>query len=151
MTTTTPLIAPLPSRFTAEQVRPGLAENLARLAYFRLMEHPQSDELDAVAMYLLGDVGDAMSKRDLWERVQPQCEHLWHLITDDWDDRDLDELTEAQAVRLPLTATEDDQQALRHEATVSRLVFEIERDIHLARVGEARCNRVRAGIAGGAE
>lgn len=140
---TTPIIAPLPGPFTAQPVTAGLAESLARCAYFRLLDHPQADELDVVARYLIGNVGDPEASRDLWRQLQPTCEHLWHLITDDWTERDLDELTDAQweALVLPTHETELDT---RRENTIARLAGEIEGAILAHRIGAARAKRIRA-------
>jgi hypothetical protein len=121
-----------------QAVRPGTAENLARLAHFRGLDLPEADELDSVAYQLLGDVGDTNAKRELWEQLRDgDGRSLWYLIADDWDDRDLDELTEAQCTRLPLTATEDEVTQLRYEVTRERLLGDIERTVWLARARAA--------------
>jgi hypothetical protein len=117
-----------------QPVRAGTAENLARLAHFRSLDLPEADELDAVAFFLLGDVGDTNAKRELWDAIRDgDGQALWYLVADDWDDRDLDDLTETQCTRLPLTATEDEVTQLRYEVTRERLIGDVERTVWLAR------------------
>lgn len=119
-----------------QPVRPGTAEQLARIAHFRALDLPEVEELDIVAGFLLGDVGDVLHKQELWGQLQDDCHKLWHLLTDDWDDRDLDELTEAEyeASYFPSQGFETDA---RYEKTVARLAFCIDRDVWLARVEAA--------------
>lgn len=126
----------------AQPVRPGTAEHLARLAHFASLDLPEVDELDRVAQFLLGDVGGI--REELWPQLKEhEARRLWHLIADDWDDRDLDELTEAQYEVLGLCTYKGEQEA-RHETTVARLVSEIERAVWLARVAAAGASRSAA-------
>lgn len=114
---------------TAPQtVRPGTAEQLARLAHFSALEHIQPEELDAVAHFLLGDVGDVTAKAGLWGQLREDCGRLWHLITDDWDENDLLDASEADE---GLTAGQELD--ARHERTRDRLCSDIERRVYLAR------------------
>ena len=118
---------------TTTPVAPGTAEQLARLSHFRGLEHTQPEELDAVAYFLIGDVGGAMRAATLWQQL---CEHdaaqLWHLITDDWDEFDLDEIPEAEWARSAF-ATQQQEIERRYEITRDRLTHEIEHAVHLAR------------------
>jgi hypothetical protein len=127
-----------------QPVRPGTAENLARLAHFRALDLPEADELDSVAYQLLGAVGDTNAKRELWEQIRVgDGRELWFLIAADWDDRDLDELTEEQYRRLE-PADHAEELDARYEVTRDRLVHDIERTIWLAR---ARAAEIDAAVA----
>lgn len=109
-------------------VRPGTAEQLARVAHFAAVEPHQPDELDYVALWILGDVGHGPAKWDLWEALRGDCLRLWSLIADDWDDDDLDPLTAAEAdlpAGLGLDAAAD--------RTRERLITQIEDAIFRAR------------------
>lgn len=125
---------------TTAPVAPGTAENLARLSHFRGLEHTQPEELDAVAYFLIGDVGGAMRAATLWQQL---CEHdaaqLWHLITDDWDDRDIDDPIDEDAA-----LTTPQELEARHERTVARLVWDIEQRISVARYDAAEAKRAAA-------
>jgi hypothetical protein len=115
-----------------EPVRPGTAEHLARLAQLRWQDTPDAYAADEVAWWLLGDVGDAIAKRALWQRVRDDCRHLWFLVAADWDEDDLDSLTE-QECELYSFATVEQELAHRHTATRDRLVADIEGAIWTAR------------------
>ncbi len=117
-------------------VRPGTAEQLARIAHFRAIEHVQAEELDFVALWLIGDAGDAVTKHELWNRLRPVCEHLWSFVTDDWDENDCDDMS-AQEAALPAGHGWD---ALA-DRTRERLATEIEGAIRLARYREAEARR----------
>lgn len=113
---------------TPQTVRPGTAEQLARLAHFSALERTQPEELDAVAFFLLGDVGDVTVKAGLWGQLREDCGRLWHLITEDWDENDLlDACDEDEG----LTAAQELD--ARHERTQNRLCSDIERRVYLAR------------------
>jgi hypothetical protein len=112
-----------------EPVRPGTAENLARLAQLRWQDTPDAYAADEVAAWLLGAVGDRAA---LWSRLQADCQLLWHLLSEDWDEYDVDALTE-QAAELCSFATVEQELAHRHTATRDRLVTEIEGAIWTAR------------------
>lgn len=135
MTTTVPRPRVIP-------VTNGTAEQLARVAHFRALEDTQPEELDFVALFLLGDVGDSADKWELWEQLRDDCGRLWHLITDDWDEADLDDPREADA---GLTAAQEEQ--ARYERTRDRLCGEIERAIHVARYRAAEARRGTVGDA----
>jgi hypothetical protein len=127
----------------------GTAEQLARLAHFQAMEETQPEELEAVALFILGRVRrDVVDRVLFWADLQPDCEQLWHLITDDWDDRDLDEVPEVDWARFDF-ATAEQELAHRHERTRGRLVDEIELAIAVARTATAENDRrpVAAGSA----
>lgn len=121
---------------TAQQVRPGTAEQLARVAHFRALEHPEAHELDAVAVFLLGDVGDAVEKLSCWDGLRDDCERLWHLVTEDWSGEDLDEMTDDEA-ELPWDLGVD----ACYQRTRERLIGEIESAIWRARLAAHRAIR----------
>jgi len=129
---TTASVTPLPGPFTVQPVPHGLAEQLARVAHFRELDHPEAHELNCVARFLIGDVGGRDAADLLWVQLRDDCLRLWHLVTDDWDDRDLDELTAAQYERLGVCSYELEQHA-RFERTRDRLSSEIETAVHAAR------------------
>jgi hypothetical protein len=112
-----------------EPVRPGTAENLARLAQLAWQDTPDAYTADEVAEWLLGDVGDRAA---VWDHLRPDCQLLWHLVSEDWDEDDLDSLTE-QAAELYSFATVEQELAHRHTATRDRLVADIEGAIWTAR------------------
>jgi hypothetical protein len=119
----------------------GTAEQLARIAHFRALETVQPEELDAVALFLIGDVGDATEKLALWHELRGDAEKLWYLVASDWDDRDLDELTDADWMRHSF-ATVDQELAHRYGVTRDRLVGEIEGCIWRHRYAAAELRRV---------
>jgi hypothetical protein len=111
-----------------EPVRPGTAEQLARISHFRVLEETQPEELDYVALWLIGDVGSSGLKWGLWEELRDgDAAKLWYLVSDDYDDRDLDEL---DADDFPIQGPEFDE---RYQRTRDRLVHQIEERIRLAR------------------
>lgn len=116
----------------------GLADQLARIAHFRALDLPEVEELDAVACFLLGDVGDAVERLSLWDELRDDCEQLWHLITADWSDDDLDDLRDDDPAWWPFT----DAQVLecRYQQTRDRLEGDIETAVrrHRYAVVEAR-------------
>jgi hypothetical protein len=118
-----------------EPVRPGTAENLARLAQLRWQDTPDAYAADEVAVWLLGDVGWHPTPTELWERLQPDCLLLWHIVGNDWDDTDLDDLHPADADRYDrdLGTTDGMVTDARYEATRHRLVADIEGAIWTAR------------------
>lgn len=124
-------------------VRPvahGTAEQLARLTHFRALDLPEVAELDAVALFLIGDVGDPTDKLRLWQELRTDCLALWYLIASDWDDRDLDELTDADWMRHSF-ATQEQELAHRYGVTRDRLVSEIEGCIWRHRYSQAERTR----------
>lgn len=129
-----------------ETVRHGTAEQLARIAHFRALETVQPEELDAVALFLIGQVGDPMEKLALWNDLRDDCERLWYLITSDWDDRELDELTDADWHRHQF-ATQEQELAHRWSRTRDRLAAEIEGCIDRHRVIHAERTRPRTAVA----
>lgn len=110
---------------TPAPVRTGTAEQLARIAWHRGLEAADPTELDSVALFLIGPGGSVQARLDLWENLRDDCLHLWHLITADWDDADLDELTDQQWDDLFLVDRHAEE-AARHHITVNRLIGEIE-------------------------
>lgn len=108
-----------------ESVRPGTAEQLARLSFFRRFEATQPEELDAVAHWILGAVDD---KATLWAQIGPDCLHLWHLITDDWTVDDLDDMTEVEA-SLPVNHGID----VCYDRTREQIIGTIEAAVYRAR------------------
>ncbi|TFV91375.1 hypothetical protein [Blastococcus sp. CT_GayMR16] len=124
-------------------VRSGLAEQLARLAHFADLDLPEVQELDAVACFLIGDVGDATAKTELWEQLKAgDAARLWYLISDDWDDRDLDDAIDTDA-----GLTREQEEQARYERTRNRLCSDIERTVYLARYRAAEARRGTAGQA----
>lgn len=113
-------------------VQHGTAEQLARIHHFRQLTDPLPDahELDPVARFLIGRVGDA---REVLAHLADELDQLWSLITEDFDDDQLDELTEDDWARYSF-ATQQQEIDHRHAATVARLVGDIEGYIWLHRV-----------------
>lgn len=126
----------LPSPYEAEPVKHGTAEQLARLAHFRALDLPEATELDEIATFLIGDVGQALDRRDLWQRLQDDAEKLWHLITSDWDTDDLDEIPDADWERHDF-ATHEQELAHRYGVTRNRLVDGIEMTLRWERSATA--------------
>jgi hypothetical protein len=112
-----------------EPVRPGTAENLARLAQLRWQDTPDAYAADEVAEWLVGAVGNRAA---MWARLRPDSRHLWFLVSEDWDEDDLDSLTEQECELYPF-ATVEQELAHRHTATHDRLVADIEGAIWTAR------------------
>jgi hypothetical protein len=110
----------------------GTAEQLARIAHFRQLTAtlPEAHELDPVARFLIGSVRD---HHQLLEHLAVELDQLWSLLTADFDDDQLDELTEADWCRHSF-ATQQQEIEHRHMATVTRLVDDIENHIRLHRV-----------------
>lgn len=129
-----------------EPVRNGTAEQLARVAHFRDFEHVQPEELDAIAHYLIGDVGDPIDRDVLWAELRADCLTLWHLVTDDWSERDLDEVPEADWARHEF-ATGQQEIAHRYQITRDRLCLDIERAVWLARYTAAEARRIPTAVA----
>ena len=129
------MTVPIPRARSAEAKVPNLAVQLARVAHFRSLDLPAGDvqELDFLAFALLGDVGDSLQRGALWEQLQEPAIRLWHLICDDWDDRDLDELTDRDAGRFTF-ATQQHEVDHRYCLTRERLEHEIESAVLLARL-----------------
>lgn len=123
-----------------EPVRNGTAEQLARIAHFREFEHTQPEELDAVAFFLIGDVGHPVDRDVLWASVREDCLSLWHLVTDDWTERDLDDVREADWSRFDF-ATSQQEIEHRYQITRDRLCCDIERAVWLARYAAAEARR----------
>jgi hypothetical protein len=122
----------------------GTAEQLARIAHFRGLDLPEAHELDAVARFLIGRVTDPA---EVLEHLHDELDQLWSLITEDFDDDQLDELTDDDWSRHSF-ATYQQEVDHRHCATVARLVHDIEGHIHLARIVHAENTRpVRTAVA----
>lgn len=115
----------------------GTAEQLARLRHFRQLDLPEAHELDPVARFLIGRVGDAT---EVLEQITDELDQLWSLITEDFDDDQLDELTEDDWARHSF-ATQQQEADHRHTATVARLVYAIEGHIALHRIIHAETGR----------
>lgn len=141
MNRTTPSVPTTGSNSPArvEPVRRGTAEQLARLCHFRQLTDalPDAHELNPVLFFLLGPVGDP---RQLLEQVGDELDQLWSLLTEDFDDDQLDELSEADWARYSF-ATYQQEVDHRHAVTVSRLVYAIEGHIALHRVIHAEAGR----------
>jgi len=101
-------------------VTPGTAEALARLAHFQAVEPVQPDEIEAVALWILGPVGSPEDAADLWAELRDDCELLWPLVSGDWDEDDLHD------VDMPIGAA--------YLAARTDLTGRIERVVFLARV-----------------
>jgi hypothetical protein len=114
------------------RIRHGLAEQLARLSHFATLGLPESHEMDEVACWLIRPVENAAA---VWRDILPVCEHLHRLITEDWDDDDLDPCREDDPV-LAVHAV-----AARHARTVERLTCEIENTVGFARLRHAEIRR----------
>lgn len=117
-----------------EPVRYGTADQLARLAHFAGLEDVQPEELDEIAYWLIGGPGVPLADRQAcWQRIQTDCNTLWHCITDDYEpELDLDELPE-DLWRTEHFATAADELERRLEITVERLRAEIEHAVWLSR------------------
>lgn len=135
---------PTPERVrpgTPEPVRPGTAEQLARLAHFAALEHPDAEQLDYLALWLLGPVGDSQAKWALWQQLKEgDAQRLWYLISNDYDDRDCDELT-ADVYAHEWFANADAELVRRAELTADRLREQIEGAVRLARYRAAEARR----------
>lgn len=132
---------------TTTPVPPGTAENLARIRHFRDLltgadgiDAPDAHELDAVAAFLIGDVGGRLETEAVWSEIRDDCRALWHLVTDDWCTEDLDELSEAEWAR-SFFATAEHEIDRRYEVTRERLADEIEQTIRLARYSAAEARK----------
>jgi hypothetical protein len=110
-----------------QTVPAGAAIQLARLAHFADLDMPEAVELKFTGYWILGAVGDPAP---LWEALHDDAIRLWHLISDDWDDRDLDELPEVDYFpgMAPQVA-----ESVRYARTRTRLECEIEHRVWLAR------------------
>lgn len=123
---------------------PGMAEQLARIAHFRSLDHPEAAELDAVVFWLAGPQVPLVDAAVLWSELREPAEHLWHLITGDWDEDDLDELSESDWLRYSF-ATQQQEVDHRYHATRDRLVDEIESSVALARLMARETQRAAGG------
>jgi hypothetical protein len=121
----------------------GTADALARCWHFRQLTDtlPDAHELDPVLAFLVGPVGD---RRELVEQLGEDLDHLWSLLTEDYDDDQLDELSDADWERWSF-ATYQQEADHRHGLTVARLVEEIECAIWVHRVRAAE--QTRSGVA----
>lgn len=111
-------------------VQHGTAEQLARLHHFRGLDLPEAHELDPVFRFLIGRVADPA---EVLEQLADELDQLWSLVTEDYDDDQLDELSEADWERHSFSSYQQEVDH-RHSATVSRLVGDIEGHIWLHRV-----------------
>jgi hypothetical protein len=127
-----------------QPVAHGTAEQLARIRQFRGLDLPEAHELDPVARFLIGRVPDPA---EVLEQITDELDQLWSLITEDFDESDLDELSEDDWARHSF-ATQQQEVDFRHAATVSRLVYAIEGHIALHRIIRAENERpVRTAVA----
>jgi hypothetical protein len=115
----------------------GTADALARIHHFRGLDLPEAYELDDVTRFLLGRVPDA---DELIEQLGDDLDQLWSLLTDDYDDDQLDELSDRDFRRFDF-ATYGQEVSHRHSCTVARLVHDVEQRIHVARVVRAEQDR----------
>lgn len=121
-----------PDRGRVVEVPYLLADQLARLSHFTALDLPEVRELDEVACWLIGRVHCASV---VWADLRPVAEHLFRLISDDWDDDDLDDARDGDPI---LT---DDEVEARHTRTVERLRCEIDNVIGFARLRYAELSR----------
>lgn len=121
-------VQPLPR---LQPVRGGTADALARVAHFRNLTAtlPEAHELDDVIRFLLGAVDDTAT---LMAALAEDLDRLWSLATDDFDDDQLDDLSEDDFRRFDFP-TYGQEIAHRRTATVDRLSDEVDRRIFLAR------------------
>jgi hypothetical protein len=130
----------------AEPVAHGTAEQLARVAHFRNLTDtlPEAHELDPLCSFLIGRVDEWA---DLMGELTDELDQLWSLITEDFDNDQLDELTEADWERHSF-ATQQQELDFRYSATIARLVGDIEGHIWLHRVVHTERARIaRTGAA----
>ena len=131
----------------ATTVRHGTAEQLARVVHFRGLTDtlPEAHELDPVIRFLLGAVTDPA---EILGHLHDELDQLWSLITEDFDDDQLDELTEADWARHSFS---HHQQEIDHRwaATVERLSSDVESYIRMARQWHAQ-QRIEAARTGAA-
>lgn len=115
----------------------GTAEQLARVHHFRQLTDtlPEAHELDPVIRFLLGRVTD---HREVLEQLHDELDQLWSLVSGDFDDDQLDELTDDEhaAAFFPSYGYEVDA---RYTKTRDRLIAEIEGVIWRAREAAVRC------------
>lgn len=117
-------------------VRHGTAEQLARISHFRAVEQHQPEELDFLALWVIGCGIPAADKWDLWAQIRPLAEHLWSFVADDWDEDDCDAMTVDEA-EMPAGHAEE----ACADRTRSRLVRDIEQQVWLARYRAAEARR----------
>lgn len=124
---------------TVHPVAHGTADALARIWHFRQLTDtlPDAHELDAVTRHLIGRVPD---HHDVLEHLADDLDQLWSLTTEDFDDDQLDELTEDDWAKHSFVTYQQEIDH-RHLATVARLVWDIESHIHLARLVHAETER----------
>lgn len=121
-------------------VAAGTAETLARVHHVRQLTDalPEAHELDPVLRFLLGRVTDPA---EVLEQLHDELDQLWSLLTEDYDDEQLDELTDADWQRHSFSSYQQEAD-YRHSLTVSRLVADVEGHIWRARLThfEDRCS-----------
>ena len=124
---------------TAQPVRHGTAETLARLLHFRALTDalPDAHELDPAIRFLLGPVGDHGL---VVEQVSDELDQLWSLVTEDWSESDLDEIPEEDWTRHSFSSREQET-AHQWGITVNRLQYGIEAHIALHRLIHAEASR----------
>lgn len=132
---------------SATTVRNGTAETLARVHHFRQLTDtlPDAHELDPVLRFLLGAVTDPA---EVLGHLHDELDQLWSLITEDFDDDQLDELTDDDWTRHSFG---DYQQEVDHRYAMTRhrLAADVESYIRLAREWHAqqRIHAARTGVA----
>lgn len=119
-----------------DPVRNGTAETLARVAHFRALTAtlPEAHELDPVLRFLLGRVTDPV---EVLEHLGDELDQLWSLITEDFADSQLDELTEDDWAR-GFFCTPADEELARWIKTRDRLAHDVESYIRMAREWHAQ-------------
>jgi len=125
-----------------DAVAHGTAEQLARIHHFRQLDLPEAHELDDVMRFLIGQVTDW---RQVVEHLGDDLDQLWSLLTQDFDDAQLDELTETDWERHSFSSYQQEVEH-RHTMTVTRLVDSVEGEVHLARL--VRAENIRPGASG---
>lgn len=125
----------------------GTAETLARVHHFRQLTDalPEAHELDPVVRFLLGRVTDPA---EIVGHLHDELEQLWSLITEDYSDEQLDELTEGDWERYSFS-TQEQEVDHRYAITRDRLSHDIECYIRMAREWHAqeRAEAARTGVA----
>lgn len=132
---------------TATPMCPGTAEHLARLLHFRGLADalPEAHELDPLLRHFLGAVTDPA---EVLEHLHDELDHLWSLITEDFDDDQLDELTDADWDRHDF-ANQQAELDHRYALTRDRLAHDVETYVRMAREWHAqqRAEDARTGAA----
>jgi len=118
---------------TTTRLPHGTAEALAVCAHLeQLTDTLGGDAAEVSRIYRLAfpDL-DSTEIREVIEHLSDELEQLWHLITADWQDSDLDELPDLPKFDA-MTIKQAQDQAVSD--TIERLVKQIETYVHRRRV-----------------